>query len=317
MVNRDLMLIAVALAGIAGGVALPESAGMLSPYILHLMMVILFLSFLKIDFAALLGIDRGSLVEVACWSFLKLVVLPVALWGLCRLVLPDLSLAVLLLAGVSAGVTAPFFAGILGGNVERVLQVVVVTSLLVPVTLPSLAQLLMGAQLALPYWPMVRMLLLVIVVPLFAALVQRRCFPGAMPYLARVQFPIMLLLFLLINLGVFARYAGFLRGHPEQVLIVVLVCCLVTLLAAGSGFIVGRCSGGRLNGLDGAVMMTYVNNVLVVVFAARFFGPTEPLMAAAYMVPLNLMVVPIRHLAQYLDNRSGTVGCDSVAGKTT
>ena len=298
MMGRDLLLIAVALTGIAGGVTLPQMAAVFSPYILHCMMLILFLSFLRLNFGTLMGLGGGSLFEVAVWSAWKLLLMPTILWGICRLVLPDYSLAVLLLAGVSAGVTAPFFAGLLGANVERVLQVVVVTSLLVPLSLPTLAQLLMGAELAIPYWPMVRLLLLVIFIPLLSSIAMRRFVPAAVPYLARVQFPLLLLLFLTINLGVFATYAAFLRAHLDEVAIIVLVCCIGAVIFAGSGFLLGRLSGGRLDGLDGAVLMTYVNNVLIVVFAARFFGPTEPLMAAAYMLPLNVMLLPIRFVTQ-------------------
>lgn len=38
--------------------------------------------------------------------------------------------------------------------------------------------------------------------------------------------------------------------------------------------------------------------LLIVVFAARFFGTTEPLMAAAYLLPLNVMLLPIRFMVQ-------------------
>ena len=83
-----------------------------------------------------------------------------------------------------------------------------------------------------------------------------------------------------------------------EVAVIVVVCCIGAVIFAGSGFLLGRLSRSRLDGLDGAVLMTYVNNVLIVVFAARFFGPTEPLMAAAYMLPLNVMLLPIRFATQ-------------------
>ncbi len=300
MRGRDLLLIAVALVGIAGGVALPEMASVLSPYVLYFMMAILFLSFLRIDFAALLSISAGNLLEVAVWSAWKLLALPVILWGLCRVAMPELSLAVLLLAGVSAGVTAPFFAGLLGASMERVLQVVVVTSLLVPLTLPALTHSLMGAELAISYWPMVRMLLLVMFVPLFFALALRRLWPGMMSHLDRLQFPLILALFLVINLGVFANDAEFLRAHLGQVGVILLICCLLTLVFAGSGFLLGRISSGRLSSLDGAVLMTYINNVLMVVFSARFFGAIETLTAAVYLLPLYMMLLPIRFAARRL-----------------
>jgi BASS family bile acid:Na+ symporter len=146
---------------------------------------------------------------------------------------------------------------------------------------------------------MVRMLLLVIFAPLFAALAIRRFGPAALPHLERVQFFLVLTMFMLINLGVFARYAGFLRAHFGQVMLVLLVCCVLALISAGAGFFLGRLSCGRLSGLDGAVLTTYINNVLIVVFAARFFGPTEPLLAAAYLLPLYVMLLPIRWASRY------------------
>jgi BASS family bile acid:Na+ symporter len=298
MRGRDLLLIAVALAGIAGGVALPGMAGVFSPYVLYFMMAILFLSFLRIDFAVLLSLDAGTVLEVAAWSAWKLIILPVILWGLCRAIMPELSLAVLLLAGVSAGVTAPFFAGLLEASVERALQVVVVTSLLVPLTLPTLAYMLMEAQFAIPYWPMVRMLLLVMFIPLLVALAVRRLWPAILPHLNRVQFPLVLALFLVINLGVFANYADFLPSHMGRAAQILLVCCLLAIAFAGSGVLVGRLSRGRLRSLDGAVLMTYINNVLIVVFSARFFGPIETLTAAVYMLPVFMMLLPIRFMAQ-------------------
>jgi predicted Na+-dependent transporter len=297
--GSDLLLIAVALAGIAGGVALPGMAGVFSPYVLYFMMAILFLSFLRIDFAALLSLGTGTVLEVAAWSAWKLIVLPVILWGLCRVMMPELSLAVLLLAGVSSGVTAPFFAGLLGANVERALQVVVVTSLLLPVTLPALTHMLMEAELAIPYWPMVRMLLLVMFLPLFVALALRRIWPAILPHLERVQFPLALALFLVINLGVFANYADFLPTHLGRVALILLMCCLLALAFTGSGFLLGWLSRGRLSSLDGSVLMTYINNVLIVVFSARFFGPTETLTAAVYMLPLFVMLLPIRFAVRH------------------
>jgi BASS family bile acid:Na+ symporter len=294
----DLLLIAVALTGIVVGVALPGMAGVFSPYVLYFMMVILFLSFLRIDFTALLSLGPGPLFEVVVWSAWKLIILPVILWGLCRVVMPELSLAVLLLAGVSAGVTAPFFAGLLGASVERALQVVIVTSLLVPLTLPTLAHMLMEAQLDIPYWHMVRMLLLVMFIPLFLALALRRLWPAILRRLERVQFPLVVALFLVINLGVFANYADFLPSHMGRAAQVLLVCCLLALAFAGSAALLGRLSRGRLRSLDGAVLMTYINNVLIVVFSARFFGPIETLTAAVYMLPLFLMLLPIRFMAQ-------------------
>lgn len=49
------------------------------------------------------------------------------------------------------------------------------------------------------------------------------------------------------------------------------------------------------NHLAGAVMLGNINNVLVIVFSSQFFGPVEPLVAAMYMIPFFVLVIPLRY----------------------
>ena len=49
------------------------------------------------------------------------------------------------------------------------------------------------------------------------------------------------------------------------------------------------------NQLAGAVMLGNMNNVLVIVFSSRFFGPVETLVAAMYIIPFFALVIPLRY----------------------
>ncbi len=49
------------------------------------------------------------------------------------------------------------------------------------------------------------------------------------------------------------------------------------------------------NQLAGAVMLGNMNNVLVIVFSSRFFGPVETLVAAMYIIPFFGLVIPLRY----------------------
>lgn len=42
-------------------------------------------------------------------------------------------------------------------------------------------------------------------------------------------------------------------------------------------------------------MLGNINNVLVIVFSSEFFGPVEPLVAAIYMIPFFVIVIPLRY----------------------
>lgn len=80
---KDLVLIVMAVTGILGGIFMPKLAGFFTPVVLYFMMTLLFLAFLNVDYFSLLQLDRKDLQEVALWTFLKLLFLPVGLWGNC------------------------------------------------------------------------------------------------------------------------------------------------------------------------------------------------------------------------------------------
>jgi len=291
---NDLILIVLAMAGIIGGVAFPGPSSFFSPYVIYFMMTILFLAFLTIDFAALIRIRGADLSKTAVWVVMKLVAMPLTVWLLFRWLAPSLALPALLLTGVSTGVTAPFFSNLLGADTTRVLQLTVITSLLVPISLPALVGLLAGEEMNIPYWHMVRMLLQVIFLPLAAALAVKQFMPRLLGLLNRARYTVSVALFFVINLGVFSAYSEFIQAHQDQVAYIVLAAFLLAGLYIIWGLALGLLSGRRLNGLTGAVGMTYINNVLIVVFAAEFFGPDAPLLAAAYLLPYFFMILPLR-----------------------
>ena len=113
-------------------------------------MLLLFLSFLKIDFSALLDTSRDSLLRLATMASVKLIVLPTALYAIALFVMPDYAVPILLLSGISTGVVAPFLASLVAADVATVLRMVIVTSLAVPFSLPCLVKLLAGAELSIP-----------------------------------------------------------------------------------------------------------------------------------------------------------------------
>ncbi|MBU0513575.1 MAG: hypothetical protein KJ621_02270 [Proteobacteria bacterium] len=298
MQTRNLVMFAVAMAGVAGGVFLPGPAGVFRPLVLPMMMAILFLSFIRLKLDHLTSIRWPDLAELGVLTLLKLAVLPAGLWALARVLWPDQALSVLLLSGVSTGVTAPFFAGIIRADVTRVLQLTVVTSVLVPFTLPALVKLLMGADLQISFWHMARLLLVVIFAPLGLTVVARRFAPRVLDLIDRRAFPLSLAMFFLINAGVFSTQADFLRREGWAVLAAVLGAGLLGVIYALTGLLYGLFRRGMTQALTGAAGLSFINNVLVVVFAAKFFGDQGPLLAAMYMIPFFGLLVPLGWLGK-------------------
>jgi BASS family bile acid:Na+ symporter len=291
--TNDLILILVVFSSLAAGVLFPGPSSFFQPFPLYLMMFLLFLSFLSIrlDEVWLVLSRQGWTIAWLC--FLKLAALPAGIYFLFRAVYPDYATAALLITGISTGVVAPFISSMLRANGPLVLVMVVITSCLVSFTLPALVKLLLGKSVAISFFGMMRLLGLIIFVPVIAVEIMRRTVPKAMDMLSKIRFPISLVIFAVINLGVFSKYAQFFRQKPATILEAAIVAT-----ALGAVYItVGILAAWRAPVKDriaSAVSMGNMNNVLVIVFASEFFGPIEPTLAAMYMIPFFGLIFPLR-----------------------
>jgi predicted Na+-dependent transporter len=219
---------------------------------------------------------------------------PAAAFGLTSLLWPEWALPVLVLTAVSTGVSAPFFCQVLGGNAERMLQVVVVTSLLVPVCMPLTLQLLAGTSIKVPFMHMFELLAKMIFIPLALAGGVRWLSPRLGAGLSRAAFPISICLMLLINAGVFAMCVDLFKTQKELIPLSILLATAVALFAQvfGAGAALGTL--GRMNPYTSMISLNFGNNLIAVIFAAQFFDGKAPLLAAIYTLPLFLGLISIR-----------------------
>ena len=290
---RDWLLLGGSLLGMLAGLLLPEQTAIFQPCPVYCMMIILFFSFLSMQLVAMLKTIRSSILGICTYAFLKLFALPVVIYFAFRWLLPDYALAALLLAGISSGAGCPFFAGLFSANLPIVFGMVVLTSVLVPFTLPAMVQLLAGQHLEISFLAMSRMLCIVMFLPLLASEVLRYFAPSIPAKLSRVQYPVCLAAFIAANVGVFSKYAAYLREEPSTLVVGLFVAIALGVISAAAGLLV--CFWKPLeDSLAVIICFGIVNNVLMVVFSAEFFSHLEPIVGALYMVPFFGIVFPLR-----------------------
>jgi BASS family bile acid:Na+ symporter len=204
---------------------------------------------------------------------------------------------VLLLTGISTGVVAPFMGVLVEADLVTVLRMVVITSVLVPFSLPALVKIMAGAEVTISLWTMIRMLALVIFLPMAAVLLARRIAPRLLATIGTYQFPISMVLFSMVNFGVFSRYSSFFFAHPGQIVVSVGVAYVLSVVyyAAGFALTVRQETSHRM---AAGISLAILNNVLVIIFSSEFFGPLSPTLAAMYMLPYYTMIVPAKLVAQ-------------------
>ena len=290
---RDLILLVVIYSSMLGGILVPKAGEAFQALPLYCMMSLLLLSFLSISITQILQTLRKSALLIAGFLLLRMILIPLGVALLFRFIWPAYSLSALLLTGISTGVVAPFISTLLLANTPLVLVVVVLSSLLVPFTLPPLVDLLFSQTMDISLLGMMRLLLLVIFVPVVAAEILKKASRPLVEALMGKQYYISLVLFTVTNLGIFSRYSEFFYQEPMTI----VMATAAALILGGLYLVVGLVLGyGRPveDQVAAVICLGIMNNVLVIVFSSEFFTPLEPTVAAMYMIPFFGLILPLR-----------------------
>ncbi len=305
MRREDYVLLIVIFGSASAGVLRPSLGLFFQPYLLYFMMLLLFLSFLRIDFSALMDASQRAILKLALLASIKLILLPIVIYHCFLLILPEYALPALLISGISTGVVAPFIAGLVSADMAKTLRMVIVTSVLAPFTLPILVKLLAGQHMNIPLILMVKLLAMVIFVPLFSVGLIRKLLPNLPGKISKIQYPVSLCIFGFINLGVFSKYSSFFFERPDELFVSLVVAFVLCAIYFATGFTLAPRKDAKER-LAWGVSLAIMNNVLVIVFSSQFFGPLCPTLAAMYMFPFFLMIVPVKALARRLGGLEAT-----------
>lgn len=294
---KDILLVFVVISSMAAAIIYPGFGSQFKALPFYCVMVNFFLSYLSIDLVSVWKALKGHSAQILVFTVTKLAILPVVIYLVFSFAAPDYALSALLLTGVSTGVVAPMISNMVRANSALVLVVVVITSMLAPFTLPALIKVVVAKEVTISFLSMLRMLATMIFIPIIVVEIIRYLLPRLVEPILKIQFPLSLLLFAMINLGVFYRYASFFKRDPSVIVMATAVAFVLAAVFCVVGISFFR-KGTVENRLAGAVMLGNVNNVLVIVFSSEFFGPVEPLVAAMYMIPFFVIVIPLRYYRQ-------------------
>ncbi|MFB3924831.1 MAG: bile acid:sodium symporter family protein [Syntrophales bacterium] len=290
---KDFVLLLVIFATMLAGIVFARASAVFQPYPMYCLMLLFFLSYIPIRIEDIVKTVRTSWAAISWVTFIKLLVLPAAVYLLFRGISPEYAVSALLLTGVSTGVTAPFIAGLVGANTPIVLVFAVVTSVLVPFTLPFLIEVLLSRTTEISISAMFRLLAFVIFVPMIVAEVLRKITSSSLDRVMKKQYPLSLILFAVINLGVFSKYADFFRQDPAVILQAVFVSVILSFIYFAAGILLFLRRPVQ-DQTAGAVIFGNMNNVLVIVFSSHFFGALEPTVAALYLIPYFGLIFVLR-----------------------
>ena len=294
MLNEDVALITAIVGSMSAGILLPAAGRLIEPYTLVWLGALLFLNLLRLntsDLVAQFKIPR----QLVVLSIIKLVVLPVGMYTLAYVIYEPLALPILLLSGISTGLGAPFVVNLIGGQLPLVIGMIIVTSIAVPFVLPSIVYAFAHTQFEIPLLYMVFLLSITLFTPLAAGWLTKKFFPVGSRFADKNSFPLSLLFIVLINWGMFAKFAGLFYSEQTFLLqtIATAFLCYAAYCVVGYFGTVGNSLQAKRAGL---IATSYVNNVLVAVFAFQFFGSHVAALAALYNIPYYIGIIVIKKI---------------------
>jgi BASS family bile acid:Na+ symporter len=291
LLHEDIILIVAIVGSMSAGVLLPAAGRMVEPYILVWLGALLFLNLLRLNPSDLIAVFKKP-KQLAVLSIIKLVALPAGMYALAYVVYEPFALPVLLLSGISTGLGAPFVVNLIGGQLPLVIGMIIITSVAVPFVLPSIVYAFVHSQFEIPLLHMMFLLSIALFTPLAAGWLTQKYFPAGSKFLDRNSFPLSLVFIILINWGMFAKFAGFFYSEQTFLLQTVATAFLCYAVYCLVGYV--GATGSRQEKRAGLIATSYVNNVLVAVFAFQFFGSQVAALAALYNIPYYVGIIAIK-----------------------
>lgn len=301
---RDLFMILSSFMAMIAGAFLPQLAEPLAFLPRICLMLLLYLGFLSVGTEALFAQARIMPGRILEFVVLRLAILPLFAFAVFQVLMPSFALGALLVAASCVGVVAPVFSNMVRANTPFILVSCLVTSLLLPASLPALLyvvdtgmQILHIGKLPLPpdltLSGMTVSLCITIIIPFVAAFVTRNQLPKATVFILRNQFPAALITNSLSTLSVFSQYAEVLHQDPSLVLHALGAALLLGLLMMIAGMGLPRSMPGKQR-LAFLIGFGTMNNVLILILSMQFFAVNEALIAALYLIPLNGLLLVYR-----------------------
>lgn len=232
----------------------------------YLLMVMLFFAFLDIEF------KPQSFQKSVIWVLL--VNVAVAFLGYVLLVQFDimLALAAFMTAIAPTAIAAPVIIGFIKGKIEYVVTAVILTNiasaLIVPIALPFL----IGAEVQISVWEVLRPVLVVMLAPLILAWLVSHLSSKTQGFIRKgksLSLPIWLVNLLIIS----ANASDFLRNKSTDSFSTLLTIALISLVICIINFGLGALLGGRSHWQEASQSLGQKNLSFVIWIALTFINP--------------------------------------------
>ncbi|MDQ2686129.1 MAG: arsenic resistance protein [Thermoproteota archaeon] len=296
----DLILLIAIIVSTITGILVPSFGITFEPYLLVLLGFLLFLNLIKMD-PKQLGLQFKKPIPIILLTVIKLLAIPLLLFAVTNIIYPSLAIPVLLLSGISTGLGAPFVMNVFekSHQLPLVVGMIISSSIVVPFVLPSLVFFLVDVEkFHIPLIDMIILLAEALFLPLFAGWLVKVKASNIAKKIEVNSFIPSVILISFMNLGIYAKFSDYFFSEYSFVISMLIAAfvlfCVYGLIGYFASYLLKK--RDKSFRIAGFVIMSYINNTLVVVFASQFFGTEVAALAAFYNLAYYGLMIPLKKL---------------------
>lgn len=279
-------------AGLILGLFFPIFNDFLMTMLKPILMVMLFLVFLKTDIAEIIT-NMKNYKQMIFITVSFMIVIPLLLYFIIQSFNQTLAVGVLLLFSMPPAVASPALTDIAKGNIALSTSIAILSSIVAPLTVPFLFWLIQFDGLSVsPLW-LLKDLSLIIIVPVIASQLVKRY---AGKFIAKKEYVLTSVNILILTLMVYIA-----MGSQREVILTnfsgivwdTFVLYVVFILLHFIGHLMGWKENIREK-IAITIGAVYKNNGMAIVLAALYFQPAILVLMVLSELPWNTLLIPYK-----------------------
>lgn len=280
----------------------PQITPIFSPFPEYALMLVLFFTFLKMDFGAFREVFIKPF-PIFFFIFLNLLLIPALIYfGFSFLGMYSAALAFLLVSAAPAPAASAVLADLCRGNPHYALSITIISSFLCPVTIPALINILTPSEVDISFFEMFWQLFKIIIIPFIIALPFKYFTKNIIKKTKSYYSLINVFLLTIVLLGAIDGLQAKVFNSPELLPVFFTVATLYFVIKYILGFILGFWMKPDIR-VSYGIVSAFINIGLIIVFAKRFFAETMGgeviLFIVLVQVLWNISLLPLQKFSQW------------------
>jgi BASS family bile acid:Na+ symporter len=285
------------IAGIVLGLLLPVYSSVLMSFLKPLLMMMLFLVFLKTDVSQIIKSMKNYRLTASV-VVLNIIIIPLFFYFITNLFDHNLAVGALLLTAMPAAIASPALTDISKGNTALSASIVIVSSLMAPLTVPFLFWIIRISDLTINPWWLLVDISVIIIIPLMVSQIVKRYKPRFVQKNQDIFTSVnVFILAAMVYVAIASQRDAMMINSLELIVDTGFLYLLFILLHV-MGYFIGH-SKSREDKIAITVVSAYRNNGLAIVLAAVYFEPPILILMVLTELPWNTLLIPFRRIATY------------------